>query len=406
MPVTTYVRVASNDSLWGHFPRRTCLWVLLVVVGIGRMTGVGQSSGGLSKDQVLKLLQQDPLPRVQYLVTKYGISFSLTSDVARELTQAGATPDLIETLRKLSPAPPKPAAPPLTDLMIHAQPGEAEVYLDDERRGTTSTEGTLKLSNVGAGLHKLRVSRPGFHSFETSVEVNEGKANAVVATLQPIEPPPPEPKPAVNESEKAHAAAPAEVEPVAKKPPPDPNDPLSPHEAGIYFIDQAGSAHMTQLEPAPYSGPQPGLSHGGLGGALTGGLGGVGVKWRSVIYGGKARIRLTEKHPIFYFYFVTPGGNLAGGGYAFQNASSPNEFVLARLASKKNEREMPHSSGASSTVQPKDRVEFNYEKVGTGIYRVQPKTDFAPGEYGFLYGGVLSGMGGSGLFDFGVDGKK
>ena len=60
MPVTTYVRVASNDSLWGHFPRRTCLWVLLVVVGIGRMTGVGQSSGGLSKDQVLKLLQQDP----------------------------------------------------------------------------------------------------------------------------------------------------------------------------------------------------------------------------------------------------------------------------------------------------------------------------------------------------------
>jgi hypothetical protein len=37
---------------------------------------------------------------------------------------------------------------------------------------------------------------------------------------------------------------------------------------------------------------------------------------------------------------------------------------------------------------------------------VQPKADFLPGEYGFLYGGVLSAMGGSGLFDFGVDGKK
>ena len=403
--MTTYLGVASNDSLWGQFSRRTCLSVLLVVVAIGGATVVGQSSGGLSKDQVLKLMQQDPLPRVQYLVNKYGISFSLTLDVERELTQAGATPDLIETLRKLSPAPPKPAAPPSTDLMIHAQPGEAEVYLDDERKGTTSTEGTLKLSNVGAGPHKLRVSRPGFHSFETSVEVGEGKANAVVGTLQPIEPPPPEPKPTANESEKAHAAAPAEVEAVGKKPPPDPNDPLLPHEAGIYFIDQAGSAHMTQLAPAPYSGPQPGVSRRGLGAGLTGGLSGSGLKWKSVIYGTKARIRLTEKHPIFYFYFVTPGGNPAGGGYVFQNASSPSEFVLARLAIKKNEREIPHAGGAA-TVLPKDQVEFNFEKVATGIYRVQPKTDFAPGEYGFLYSGVLSEMGGSGLFDFGVDGKK
>jgi hypothetical protein len=237
-----------------------------------------------------------------------------------------------------------------------------------------------------------------------AVDVFAGKANTIVGTLQAIEAPPPEPKPTVADPEKAKAAAPPEPAPIEKKAPPDPNDPLTPHEAGIYFVDQTGGAHMTKLDAAPYSGPQPKVGRGGGFGAFGGGFG--KMKWTSVIYGGKAHLRLSDKHPTFYFYFVTPGGNPAGGSYAFQNASSPNEFVLAKLESKKNAREIPGSGGASATVPPKDLVEFAYEKVGTGIYKLQPKADFTPGEYGFLYGGVLSAMGGSGLFDFGVDGKK
>jgi hypothetical protein len=236
-----------------------------------------------------------------------------------------------------------------------------------------------------------------------SVEVYEGKANTIVGTLQPNAPPPPEPKSVATEPEKAHAAAPAEAAPVEKKPP-DPNDPMAPHEAGIYLVDQTGAAHMTKLDAAPYSGPQPKVGRGGGFGAFGGGFG--KMKWTSVIYGSKAHLRLTDKHPTFYFYFATPGGNPAGGSYAFQNASSPNEFILTKMESKKNERDIPGSGGVSSTVPPKDLFEFAYEKVGVGIYKVQPKVDFVPGEYGFLYGGVLSAMGGSGLFDFGVDGKK
>jgi len=37
---------------------------------------------------------------------------------------------------------------------------------------------------------------------------------------------------------------------------------------------------------------------------------------------------------------------------------------------------------------------------------VQLKNDLGPGEYGFLFGGVLQAMGDVSLFDFGIDGGK
>ena len=399
MTAKTSERVRLGACRVGLLSAKITLVLLAAIVGV---TAVGQSGPGtgLSKEQILKLLEQDPIPRVQYLVNKYGISFALTPAIEAEFTQAGATPDLIETLRKLSPAQPKPVTPPATEVMIHAQPGDTEVYIDDERKGITSAEGILKLSNVAPGTHKLRISRPGYHNFEMAVEVYEGKANTIVGTLQPVEAPPPGPKPGATEADKSKAAASPEASPAEKKPPANPNDPLAPHEAGIYLVDQAGGAHMTMLEAAPYSAAVPTM---GRGGAFGGGFG--TMKWKSVIYGNKAHIRLTEKRPTFYFYFAT-SGNPSGATYTFQNASSPNEFVLAKLESKKNQRNIPGSGGSSSAVPAKDLVEFAYEKVGTGIYKVQTKVDLAPGEYGFLYGGVLSAMGGSGLFDFGVNGSK
>ena len=57
----------------------------------------------------MKLLQQDRMARVQFLVNEYGVSFIVTPEVEKDLTQAGATPDLLEMLRKFSPAPAKPA---------------------------------------------------------------------------------------------------------------------------------------------------------------------------------------------------------------------------------------------------------------------------------------------------------
>ena len=81
-------------------------------------------------------------------------------------------------------------------------------------------------------------------------------------------------------------------------------------------------------------------------------------------------------------------------------------FLLVRMDSEKNEREIPANGSVTATVQPKDLIPFDCEKVATGIYKVQLKSDLGPGEYGFLFGGVLQAMGEVWLHDFGIDGGK
>src|SRR5579863_7332374 len=70
-----------------------------------------------SKASVLVLLNGDVAPsRVVQLVSEHGINFPMTPETERELVQAGATPEIIETCRKAAPrastsAPPPAAAP-------------------------------------------------------------------------------------------------------------------------------------------------------------------------------------------------------------------------------------------------------------------------------------------------------
>jgi hypothetical protein len=364
----------------------------------------------LSKDQVIKLLKEDPAARVQYLVQKYGIAFSLTAEVEQELRQAKATPELLDLVRRLAPSPPRkppevktplppPSPAPAPALVINAKPGEAEVYVDDERRGQTSRSGTLRVSGLTPGSHAVRLSLAGHQSFEVNVELTAGETNTVVATLLPVESSPTTPKREPSEAK----AAPA---PEAKAPS-DPNNPLSPHPPGIYYDEQKGATHsLVELEQAPYAGRSASASKarafGGFGG-------GGGVKWKSMIFGSKARIRIPAGRPIFYFYFPAPDAATAGYGAsdsALRSSSSPNVFVLVHLDSKKNDREIPTKGNVSATVQPKDVIPFDYEKVAAGIYKVQVKDDLGAAEYGFLYGGVLEAMSGAWLYDFGVDGAK
>src|ERR1700739_1151746 len=70
------------------------------------------TSKSLSEDQVLTLLKEDPAPRVQYLVNKYGIGFYLTPDTENDLRNAGATQDLIDLVRRLAPQKPAEVKPP------------------------------------------------------------------------------------------------------------------------------------------------------------------------------------------------------------------------------------------------------------------------------------------------------
>ena len=61
-------------------------------------------------------------------------------------------------------------------------------------------------------------------------------------------------------------------------------------------------------------------------------------------------------------------------------------------------------TGASMGARDRDIREYSFEKVKTGIYKVVPKTNLAPGEYCFYYAGTVTGIGFAGgkIFDFGV----
>jgi hypothetical protein len=80
----------------------------------------------------------------------------------------------------------------------------------------------------------------------------------------------------------------------------DPNDPMSPHDSGIYLYakNKNGEYKLTELEQASYQGSKTG---GFLASSLTYGI--KKVKAKAEIPGQHASIRTPDTQPAFYFYF-------------------------------------------------------------------------------------------------------
>jgi hypothetical protein len=187
-----------------------------------------------------------------------------------------------------------------------------------------------------------------------------------------------------------HAEAPVEV----------------PRDPGIYVDLGRTGPRLIALEPTAFS---QGKTGGVFMSAMTGGI--AKTKWKAVVRAPRAAQRITTATPTFYFYFEHRSSGL---GSAFsgwlQGATSPNEFVLARMAPKSNDRELIVGEagrfGASTGTRSKDTVEFTVEKLAGGAYRVTPTEPLTLGEYAFFYATAAStpGAGAAGkLFDFGVD---
>ncbi len=187
--------------------RKTLAALALVgfLVGMAHAAARAQRSGKpLTKDDVIGLLTGDvPPDRVAQVARDQGITFPMTRATEKDLRDAGADDHLIEVLRGLAPKPAgpsqteEPAAPPRSSgppvLMIVAQPGGAQVYIDDEPVGSTSSEGRLKLSRLSAGSHRVRFSLRGYMDFEQDVTLQAGQTTNVSATLearQAAQPPP------------------------------------------------------------------------------------------------------------------------------------------------------------------------------------------------------------------------
>lgn len=190
--------------------------IVFVLTSLLIVPAVAQTSKKpMTKAEVLDLLENEvPSTRVDELVRAYGITFEVTPEVTSELRNAGAREDLIKTLREISskPEPPAPthkseaaavqpsAAPAPPILLVETTPPGAEIYVDEERAGKTSPEGKLKISTLGPGEHRVRVSAPGYDDLSRKVEMTAGQTNTVAVALAPqkaaVTEPPGNPQPA------------------------------------------------------------------------------------------------------------------------------------------------------------------------------------------------------------------
>lgn len=183
----------------------------------------------------------------------------------------------------------------------------------------------------------------------------------------------------------------------------DINDPNAAHESGVYYLMvNDGKTEMKSIEPTVCSQTKMGS---GIMTELTYGI--AKTKMKSTLDGPMARLQVFESKPVFYFYFEK-GQSLNESTSWFSSSSSPNEFILIKLTSKKKNREfvigsMNAYSGVSMGVDDKLRIRFDVEKLKSGVYKVTPNVDLEVGEYCFMSAGNSNPGGSAGkVFDFGV----
>ena len=143
----------------------------------------------LSEKEIVDLLKAGVTStRVGVLARQYGVSFQLTPQTETHLRQAKASESLLKTLQEMTPKPPvsAPPAPPPPVLVIDANPGGAQVYLDDELMGTASKEGLLKISRVAPGEHKVRLSLAGYSEYVRTVNFGAGETVRFLVDLRAL----------------------------------------------------------------------------------------------------------------------------------------------------------------------------------------------------------------------------
>jgi hypothetical protein len=207
------------------------LLALIAVVALSPSLGNAQKPvKKLAKQDILDLLVGDvSSDDVAQLAQKSGISFQVTASVEKDIRGAGGTDNLIRVLKSLAPsAPVSPPSSPRTSpsasppvLMIEANPGESQVYIDDEPMGSTSQQGRLKLTRLAAGDHQVRIALSGYQDYEQTITLTGGQTTTVAATLQrPAAPLQPErtqaePTPPANTGQPAYLG----VQALPKQPP-------------------------------------------------------------------------------------------------------------------------------------------------------------------------------------------
>ena len=184
----------------------------------------------------------------------------------------------------------------------------------------------------------------------------------------------------------------------------DPNDPMSPHDFGIYLYEEKnGEMKMTQLAPNV-------SAQNRIGGKFTAAITPFGlgkVKLKANLYGTAAKLQLNSTKPVFYFYLDSKTGGLnTSSGIP----STTNEFVMVRFHIRSDNREITISKrnayGVKGGLSDEYVIPFTSEELGNGVFKVTPNIDLKNGEYGFYL--INSGSSntstavGAKFFDFGI----
>jgi PEGA domain-containing protein len=149
---------------------------------------LAQTKEGLHESDILELLRTK-LPSAQIVknIKDLGIEFEMTKELERKFRRAGADDDVIDALDEASKGGGETTTPAQTkgSMAVQTQPGEAQVYLNDEMRGMSSPQGKLRLSELSPGTYQVRVSLIGYESWQQSVTVEAGQTASVYAALTP-----------------------------------------------------------------------------------------------------------------------------------------------------------------------------------------------------------------------------
>jgi len=188
----------------------------------------------------------------------------------------------------------------------------------------------------------------------------------------------------------------------------DMKDPLTKRATGIYFYNPKDSIEpLRQVDPTVISTNKSGGLGIALAQAYTMGL--AREKVKSSLSGGNSHLQIEETTPVFYFYFER-NEHRTGDSWFFATATSPNEFVLAKLNENKNNRSLEvgdmNAYGGTSGVPNDAKISFDYVKVSEGIYKVTFKQALKTGEYCFLYANATpTSYSNDKVFDFGISKK-
>lgn len=186
----------------------------------------------------------------------------------------------------------------------------------------------------------------------------------------------------------------------------DVKDPTAMHSPGIFYYNpDEPNKPLRKVDPTVVSSNSShGASYYGYGGSKT----------LSNLSGEDSKLQIDEQTPTFYFYFENNANPLLSNWW-FATATSPNEFALVKLITKKNTRVFETGSsssisgygGSSTGIPEKFKIPFDYSEVSEGIYKVTFNVPLKPGEYCFVYGSSAPDRySNNKVFDFGIPNIK